>query len=207
MNEFGMHFKNITPLIGACVVSAAPTRGKFIYNTGNSAWSMQQMFCLQNHHVICRSFRSFFLCSCFVFCWSSVHSFKFATLQTSSFKHSSHIFDCMLAIHLYSSVCSQLYFRSPFPRLRGRRGRLLYDLFARKHLISDTSVEKAESAAFRDRGRGRWGQRERSSGDRPQNVEPLPDLITTGGHVNNKTWWKQEQKSAAGRVNQAYKRI
>lgn len=44
MNEFGMHFKNITPLIGACVVSAAPTRGKFIYNTGNSAWSMQQMF-------------------------------------------------------------------------------------------------------------------------------------------------------------------
>lgn len=133
--------------------------------------------------------------------------FLLCFLQTSSFKHSSHIFDCMLAIHLYSSVCSQLYFRSPFPRLRGRRVRLLYDLFARKHLISDTTVEKAESAAFRDRGRGRWGQRERSSGDRPQNVEPLPDLITTGGHVNNKTWRKQEQKSAAGRVNRAYKRI
>lgn len=195
MNEFGMHFKNITPLIGACVLWVLLQLEGRLYTIQeiqlgrcNKCLSSESPCYLQ---VIQELLLVFLLCF----------------LQTSSFKHSSHIFDCMLAIHLYSSVCSQLYFRSPFPRLRGRRVRLLYDLFARKHLISDTTVEKAESAAFRDRGRGRWGQRERSSGDRPQNVEPLPDLITTGGHVNNKTWWKQEQKSAAGCVNRAYKRI
>lgn len=84
-----------------------------------------------------------------------MHSFKFATLQTSSFKHSSHLFDCMLAVHLYSFVYSVILQVSVSQAVGGRRGRLLYDLFARKHLIFDTSVEKAESAAFREGERGR----------------------------------------------------